>query len=103
MPYDPDQHDRQSIRLPEWDYRTPAAYFVTVCALSEARKCPQGRAHNRVCLFGEVAQGRMVLNAYGRIVAEEWRRSERVRDNVVLDAFVVMPNRPKGDSWSEAE
>jgi len=45
----------------------------------------------------------MYLNEYGRIVVEEWRRTERVRDNVVLDAFVVMPNRPQGDSWSAAK
>ena len=84
MPYDPDRHDRQSLRLPGWDYRRPAAYFVTVCT------------HNRVCLFGEVIDGRMALNACGRIVVEEWRRTERVRDNVVLDAFVVMPNHVHG-------
>ena len=88
MPYDPDHHDRQSTRLPGWDYRQPAAYFVTVCT------------HNRACLFGEVVDGWMALNTCGRIVAEEWRRTERVRDNVVLDAFVVMQNRPRGDSWS---
>lgn len=84
MPYNPDQHDRQSIRLPGWDYRQPAAYFVTICT------------RDRVRLFGEVVRGRMVLNACGRIVAEEWRRTERVRDNVVLDAFVVMPNHVHG-------
>ena len=84
MPYDPDRHNRQSTRLPGWDYRRPAAYFVTICA------------HNRRCLFGEVIRGRMALNAYGCIVAEEWRRTERVRDNVVLDAFVVMPNHVHG-------
>jgi len=38
----------------------------------------------------------MYLNEYGRIVVEEWRRTERVRDTVVLDAFVVMPNHVHG-------
>jgi len=42
MPYDPDKHNRQSIGLPGWDYRRPAAYFATICT------------HNRVCLFGEI-------------------------------------------------
>jgi REP element-mobilizing transposase RayT len=84
MPYDPDQHDRQSIRLPGWDYRRPAAYFVTICT------------HDRARLFGTVVDGRMVLNAYGQIVAEEWHRTERVRDNMALDAFVVMPNHVYG-------
>jgi REP element-mobilizing transposase RayT len=84
MPYDPDKHDRQSIRLPQWDYRRPGAYFVTVCA------------HERRCLFGEVVAGRMALNTYGRIVVEEWRRTEQIRDRVVLDAFVIMPNHVHG-------
>ena len=84
VPYNPAQHNRQSIRLPRWDYRRPGAYFVTTCT------------HDRVCLSGSVVDGRMALNAYGRIVVEEWRRTERVRDNVVLDAFVVMPNHVYG-------
>ena len=84
MPYDPDRHDRQSIRLPGWDYRQPAAYFVTICS------------RDRACLFGEVTGAGWHLNACGRIVVEEWRRTERVRDNVVLDAFVVMPNHVHG-------
>ena len=84
MPYDPEQHDRRSIRLPEYDYGQPGAYFITVCT--------QGR----MCLFGDVVRGRMRLNAHGRIVAEEWHRTERIRDHVALDAFVVMPNHVHG-------
>ena len=84
MPYDPDRHNRQSIRLPDWDYRTQAPYFVTVCT------------HRRRCLFGRVVDGRMAVNAWGRIVREEWHRTEEVRDNVALDAFVVMPNHVHG-------
>jgi len=91
MPYDPERHDRRSIRLPEYDYSQPGAYFVTICT------------HKRMCLFGQVIGGGMQLNAYGRIVAEEWHRTERIRDHVALDAFVVMPNRPQEDSWSAAE
>jgi len=84
MPYDPEKHDRRSIRLPNHDYGRPGAYFVTICI------------HNRVCLFGDVVQGQMRLNPFGRIVRDEWHRIERVRDNVTLDAFVVMPNHVHG-------
>jgi hypothetical protein len=38
----------------------------------------------------------MCLNEYGRIVVAEWTRSEALRDEVVLDAFVVMPNHMHG-------
>jgi putative transposase len=76
--------NRTSPRHPDFDYRTPAAYFVTVCA------------HDRRCLFGTVRRGRMRLNDVGLIVSEEWRRSETMREEVVLDAFVVMPNHLHG-------
>ena len=71
-------------RHPAFDYRTSAAYFVTVCT------------HERRCLLGTVRRGRMALNEYGRIVVAEWERSETMRDEVVLDAFVVMPNHLHG-------
>ena len=38
----------------------------------------------------------MYLNALGRIVVGEWKRSEEIRDRVHLDAFVVMPNHLHG-------
>jgi len=85
-----------SRRTDGWDYTQPAAYFVTICALSEARKCSKERTQDRVCLFGTVERGRMFVNALGKIVAEEWRRSETIRDRVHLDAFIIMPNHLHG-------
>jgi len=76
--------DRTNPRHARFDYRASAAYFVTVCT------------DDRRCLFGRVRRGRMVLNEYGQIVANEWERSEEMRDEVVLDAFVVMPNHLHG-------
>ena len=76
--------DRTNPRHPTFDYRSRAAYFVTLCT------------DDRRCLFGTVRRGRMSLNAYGRIVAREWNRSEAMRDEIVLDAFVVMPNHLHG-------
>ena len=76
--------ERTNPRHPSFDYRSVATYFVTVCT------------HNRACLFGTVRRGRMVLNEYGQIVAEEWVRSEKMRGEVVLDAFVVMPTSTGG-------
>jgi len=49
-----------------------------------------------VCLFGELADGAVSLNAFGEIVADEWLRTALVRDNVSLDAFVIMPNHLHG-------
>ncbi len=84
MSYDPGRHNRQSIRLPEYDYRSPGVYFVTICVT------------DRRCLFGAVVNNQMATNEYGDIVAEEWRRTETVRDRVVIDTYVVMPNHTHG-------
>ncbi|MFA5367672.1 MAG: transposase [Dehalococcoidia bacterium] len=75
---------RRSLRLKEYDYSQSGAYFVTVCAL------------NKKCLFGHVRNAEMVLNDAGRIVAEEWMKSADIRDEIEMDAFVVMPNHIHG-------
>lgn len=88
-PYDPNRHHRRSIRLKGYDYTQPGAYFVTICT------------HDRACLFGEVVEGVMRLNAWGEIVREEWFRTAQLRPYVVLheDEFVVMPNHVHGIIW----
>ena len=87
--YDPLRHHRRSIRLKGYDYTRPGAYFVTICT------------HDRICLFGDVVNGRMELNEYGQIVREEWFRSAEIRREIELypDEFVVMPNHLHGIVW----
>ena len=75
---------RRSIRLKGYDYSQSGGYFVTICT------------RNRECLFGELLDGQMVLNEYGEIAREEWLRSERIRREIKLDEFVVMPNHIHG-------
>jgi putative transposase len=84
MTYDPVRHHRRSIRLPGYDYSRESAYFLTICSAG------------RVCIFGQVIDGRMRLSAAGEIVNEEWDRSAQVRSELRLDAFVVMPNHIHG-------
>ncbi|MCG2587677.1 transposase [Rhodohalobacter sulfatireducens] len=74
------KHNRRSIRLRDYDYSSPGEYFITICA------------QNRDCLFGEVLDGEMVLNEFGKIAHREWLQTENIRDNVKLDVFVIMPN-----------
>lgn len=80
MKFDPDIHHRRSIRLRDYDYTRGNVYFVTICAWQ------------RECLFGEVVNGAMRLNAYGEIVQQEWSLTAALRDYVMLDEFIVMPN-----------
>jgi len=84
MIYDPDIHHRHSIRLQGYDYSQPGVYFVTICV------------HDRECLFGEIVDGVMVRNDFGRMVMEEWTRSAELRSEIELGEFVVMPNHFHG-------
>jgi REP element-mobilizing transposase RayT len=84
MKYDPQHHRRRSIRLKEYDYSQAGAYFVTICT------------QHRKCLFGDVVDGEMRLNDAGRTVRDEWLKSQAIRNEIALDAFVVMPNHFHG-------
>ncbi|MFN3309637.1 MAG: hypothetical protein ACK44E_10570, partial [Anaerolineales bacterium] len=69
-----------SARLPGWDYTSAGWYFVTICV------------KNRVPCLAEIVNGVVRLSPIGEIVAEEWQRTAHIRPNVVLDAWVVMPD-----------
>lgn len=70
----------ESPRLRGWDYSKGGHYFITINAYR----------HNR--LFGEVVNGHMVLNDFGKIAAEEWFNSFELRNELTLDEFILMPN-----------
>jgi REP element-mobilizing transposase RayT len=76
--------NRRSIRLPAYNYSQPGAYFLTICS------------YNRLFLFGDIQDGKMILNGNGLIVHEEWQKTTEMRLNVVLDTFVIMPNHIHG-------
>ena len=79
----PNYH-HHSIRLPGHDYSSPGAYFITICT------------HNRQCLFGEIVDGEIMLNEFGELVKSEWQKTGIIRPNIVIDAFVIMPNHLHG-------
>ncbi len=82
--FDLQKHHRRSIRLRGYDYAQAGGYFVTICT------------HQRTCLFGDITDGKMELNVIGRVVAEEWTRSSKVRQEIELDEWAVMPNHLHG-------
>ncbi|MBI2907752.1 MAG: transposase [Chloroflexi bacterium] len=83
MMFNPDHH-RRSIRLKDYDYAQGGAYYVTICTF------------NREPIFGEIVDYEMRLNDYGRVVEEEWLVAPNKRNDVELDAYVVMPNHFHG-------
>ena len=75
---------RRPMRLRHFDYSSPGAYFVTICT------------KDRLCVLGNVCDGKIVLNKYGEIVAGAWEDLPRHYSHVQLDAWVVMPNHVHG-------
>jgi REP element-mobilizing transposase RayT len=84
MKFDPQKHHRRSIRLPDYDYSQPGAYFITMVT------------YQREPLFGEIVNGEMRLSAMGQIAEEHWRAIPEHFPQVELGAFVVMPNHVHG-------
>jgi putative transposase len=82
--YDPQKHHRRSIRLKDYDYTLPGAYFVTIVAW------------RRQETFGQIRDGNMVLNRFGQVVMRTWQGLPYHYQNVVLDEFCVMPNHVHG-------
>lgn len=84
MPYNPDIHHRRSIRLKEYDYSQAGAYYVTLCT------------YQRECLFGEIIDGEMRLNDWGRIIYDSWEWLGQQYAYVDLYEWVIMPNHFHG-------
>ncbi|MEO0332198.1 MAG: transposase [Bacteroidota bacterium] len=84
MAYNPEVHHRRSIRLKGYDYSQVGLYFITLCC------------YQRKHLFGEIKDGKLLLNACGQIAFDEWLRTEDIRDNIRLHEFIIMPNHMHG-------
>jgi REP element-mobilizing transposase RayT len=84
MTFNPEQHHRRSIRLRDYDYTSPGAYFVTVCTKA------------RECLFGEVNDDEMCLNDAGHLVESVWKGLPQHYGCIALDEFILMPNHAHG-------
>ena len=80
MSYNPEIHKRKSIRLKDYNYSKEGMYFITICT------------HNREHLFGEIIDGKMILNNVGEIVKRELLKTNEIRKNVKIDNWVIMPN-----------
>jgi len=48
------------------------------------------------CCFGEIKNGRMILNEAGKRVDSEWKKTPVIRKMVELDYYVIMPNHFHG-------
>jgi len=77
-------HERRTIRLKKYDYSSDASYYVTICTTGNNM------------IFGEIKNGRMLLNEYGIIARKEWIKTARIRTYVDLDTFIILPDHIHG-------
>ena len=82
--FDPERHHRRSIRKRTHDYTSPGLYFVTFCT------------QDRQPWFGTTTNGRVVMNANGRIAHEHWRGIPGHYAHVEVHAFTIMPDHFHG-------
>lgn len=78
--YNPNIHKRKSIRLKGYDYSKAGLYFITICC------------KNRIPHFGNISNGKMILNQYGIIAHNEWANTPFIRPNIELGEFIIMPD-----------
>lgn len=76
--------NRQTIRLPHYDYSSAGAYFVTI------------NARKKAALFDRLAGGEVELNEVGEIALEKWIELPARFQHITLDAFIVMPSHVHG-------
>ena len=80
MKNNPDLHHRRSLSLKDYDYFQAGMYFITICT------------QNHQCLFGEIIEETMHINAAGEIIIKwYWELSNKFPD-IQCDEHIVMPN-----------
>jgi len=84
MPINPNTHHRRSIRIPNYDYTQPGAYYITVTSFDRRK------------IFGQIMEGKVILSEIGSIVLSEWTRIEKRFKKISLGSFVIMPNHIHG-------
>lgn len=70
---------RKSPRAQRYDYTSPGGYFITICT--------KDREH----YFGEIENGKMILNELGKYSYDEIERLA-TRKTVDIHEWIVMPN-----------
>ena len=60
------------------------AYYVTIVTW------------RREFLFGEVVNGEMMLSKFGLVAKQQWEKLPKSFPNIVLGAYVIMPNHMHG-------
>jgi REP element-mobilizing transposase RayT len=82
--FNPEIHHRRSIRFKGYDYSRPGFYFFTL------------NTKNGENWFGKIEKECVLLSLYGKILEATWQDLPNHNQNIVLDAFVIMPDHFHG-------
>ena len=77
--------NRKPNRLPQFDYSTPGAYFITIC--TEGRTPCLGR----IVGGGALDAPSVRLSKYGAVVQKHILSGNRI-PGITVDKFIIMPN-----------
>ncbi|MEE9508728.1 MAG: transposase [Anaerolineales bacterium] len=77
-------HQRKTLRLAGWDYKSSGWYFVTIGTKSKEN------------FFGEVVGGKVEYSPIGTIASDYWGNIPKHVPTIELDDFVVMSNHLHG-------
>ena len=72
--------DRKSPRFKYYNYNSQGYYFITVCV------------KNMIHVFGEIKNGKMILNKYGIIAEQCLLDLPNHYNRCKIDYYVIMPN-----------
>ncbi|MDQ7008833.1 MAG: transposase [Candidatus Gracilibacteria bacterium] len=93
MKFNPDRHNRKSIRLKGYNYTNNGLYFITISI------------NSKLCLLGNIKDGKLELFESGIMIQNEWLNLEKRFENtlgnkyswgVKLHNFIIMPNHFHG-------
>jgi putative transposase len=79
----PNQYHRHSIRLPDFDYTSNGAYFITLCTLDR--------------------QPHLIIPELRAIIEDTWQSLPQRFPAVLLDDFMIMPDHVHFIVWLNAE
>ena len=80
------QPKRKPIRIENYDYSAPGAYFVTICTANR-EKCLWGDCRGELC-----SPDKVPLSEVGLIVEKEIATMNETYDAVSVDKFCIMPD-----------
>lgn len=81
-----EQPKRKAIRIKEYDYSAPGAYFVTICTQNR-EKCLWKTVGAAICRPQDIS-----LSAIGKVVEQGVLQISEHYKNATVDTFCIMPD-----------